>query len=377
MRARRFVTRLRFITLILNAVWWIILSRLLLSNEFNLTHPTALTREGEHANKDRQIARPDVRYRALKACPSLILRAEFGLSNRLRAYAAVAAYMRHRGCRFTLVWPNTISLDAPFLKLFHKPDIVKAVFASVEQALLSVNLSREFWNEYNLLELHDWKFQIAVHADAVLIHSHVSPQFVNYTWNQSAIAFELEQLTPVQEVQEQIKAYDRKLGRLRDIPVAVHIRMNEDFNRDIPGLEKDHALSDRLEQSSEAWLRRACHVNGFIEHIKLLVKSDGLQSSSLRILVASDTPKAVIKLQHAFGEGAILVANSQMSLTCLTGASARKLACTRHAIAEQRLLTKPKLFIYSRGSSFSTIILWLRRHRPRRNGCQNINKLHS
>jgi len=141
---------------------------------------------------------------------------------------------------------------------------------------------------------------------------------------------------------------------IRDV-TAVHIRMQEDMERDVPGISDLDKHDERgLTKSMRNTVkhRKNCHYKNFMDTIRLRNK---LGNNDKVYFVTSDTDEALRELRGFLGTR-FFSPNLPLHTFCRNTNMSRSTECIQLALAEMFLLSKCHTFIYSSYSSFSEVI---------------------
>jgi len=278
---------------------------------------------------------------------TIALHVTFGLSNRLRALSASARVSMASGIRLYLIWEPDEQLWASFDELYQRPSFIYDVFnskAAAEHALGG------FSAEFNLVDSH--VHVSLAHSGVTYIFSHVAPHFKGV--KQENIGEPLRLLEPVEDInlrEERFIASNPDIYRM----IGIHIRMRVNQTTDMPGIEKNIKLTQRMNSDKILQARRSCHYSHFLKYINHELR----RKPSQRFFVAADSMVAIQALRSSFGNQNVVFLDVESTARCDATAQTRHLSCVEHAIIEQRLLSRTRFIYTSYYSSFSEISIRL------------------
>jgi hypothetical protein len=297
----------------------------------------------------------------------LVVEVSHGLGNRMRAYATAAALSKRTGRKLELVWPSDVHLQAGFSDLFEETAV-----AWHSKSFLECARESPAFVVYDYLENPvDWR-------DRKPIDDHLEQHlYVRTAYRVKGVTdYELVEISralwalkPKQSVlilktsiQDQLAS---ETGAKISDTVGVHVRMQSDLGKDIPGVFQLSTKDPRYagpRMQAVAQSRLKCHVNQFVKTLRERTSIDQLY------FIAADCQEARAVLQSEFGQN-IFTPHLTEHSKC-DGLAVRSLPCAQLALAELLLLSETKTFIYSDESSFSEIIVKLGRFKiPPISGC--------
>ena len=273
----------------------------------------------------------------------LLLHAYHGLSNRLRASASALALARASQRRAVLVWEPDVHVGCEFEDLFEVDESRFDVLSSADMDSLraAADASGLGLDEYDYMAPGGKNARVddssPRHVYVRSAFTLVARTFVRY----DDINRELRSLRPTRAVSTMVESYVDKFGGSLSGVAGVHVRMEANQTRDIPGI---NALGDShpagLAAMGEAAMWRVrCHYLAFVP--RLQAYADAHPSS--RFLLATDSPKAIDAITAALGgEGAVLLTDAAAHARC-AGPAARGRDCQRFALAELLLLGRTEV----------------------------------
>ena len=297
----------------------------------------------------------------------LVVEVSHGLGNRLRAYATASALSKRTGRTLELVWPSDVHLKAGFSDLFEGTEVTWHSNSFLECARES-----PAFVVYDYLENPvDLRVRKPV-DDRLKKHLYVRTVYrvkgvTDYPLKQVTRA--LWALKPQPSVLALKKSMEDQLasetGASISQSVGVHIRMQSDLGKDVPGvfgLSKQDPKYAGPRMQAVAQSRLKCHVNHFVKTLRERTSNDQ------QYFVAADCQEARSMLQSELGQK-IFTPHLTEHSSC-TGSTVRSLPCVQLALAEMLLLSEAKTFVYSDESSFSEIVVRLGRFKiPPISGC--------
>ena len=299
----------------------------------------------------------------------LVVEVSHGLGNRLRAYSTAAALSKRTGRSLEIVWPSDVHLQAHFIDLFEDTDLVW----HPESFLECAQQSSAFVVYDYLKNPVDWRDRKPV-DDRLGKHLYVRTAYrvIGVTdYELVEISRALRHLKPAPSVlalkmsmEDQLA---RETGKNISDAVGVHIRMQGDLEKDIPGIYQlsrtdPRYAGPRMQKVAES--RSKCHVKHFIKTLRERLSVDQLY------FIAADCLEARTAMQHEFGMHALTPHLPEH--TYCEGSAVRTLRCVQLALAEMLLLAETRTFIYSDESSFSEIVVKLGRFQsPPLSGCMS------
>jgi len=259
-----------------------------------------------------------------------------GLANRLRALVAGLSLADALQRRAIIVWTSSVHCRAPFHALFESDYEVWDT--------PPVSLPRG-----DVYDMDADKLRV-VHArddrDLYIRSPFVFSAEIAYVDRMRAV---FQRLTPAKPV--------RALMTHVFPDVAVHVRMQQNLTRDVPGLGAVDAASMEVVNAHRA----RCHWTHFrpvLAHLHATRPDDV-------IVIDSDTPEAARTLAEGFRAMTL-----DTPPECF-GARARETPCVQQALAHILTLARASHIVGSEWSSYSEVIHWLARPRAQFiNGCQ-------
>lgn len=304
-------------------------------------------------------------------CEPIVLHVEYGLNNRLRSYASVAAFARRSNCSFFVIWPIDNSCKATFTELFRRPAMVSAIYDTKEEFMREWS-SEQHWKSYDYTQTPQIRSRLLIRRpnapySGIYVRSSEVVHFQNFQITSSNLGTELAALEPVDSVTSRIATFKQRYN-LQD-SIGLHIRMNYNFRTDIPGISVD--LLQRLALTNLAEERRRCHYSSFVK----VIKNWPHYTKGGLVVVASDSSSALIELRKAFSESTVVSVDEYLSNACNAGNHVREDICLRYCFLEQKVLAETRHFFYSTSSSLSENILYLRSNltrtdQERSSGCE-------
>jgi len=180
------------------------------------------------------------------------------------------------------------------------------------------------------------------------------------------IAAELNKLEPVRRVKDQIIRIKSFIGEKENL-VGVHIRMNSDIQKDVPGIQlispEDPASSSNMGPVNQE--RSRCHYNSFLPRLRRAIDENPM----VKFFVASDDSAAISALRTEF-HGRVTF-NDRPEFDLCEGSARRESVCLQICLAEFFILAREtSSLILSEWSSASELILRLGNHEtPHITGC--------
>jgi len=282
-----------------------------------------------------------------------------GLGNRLRALLTAAVAAQRTQKKLYLIWPRDVHMNASFHDLLHLDGI--QVF---ENSFLSCALKSSAFIVYDYLnnpvdETKRKKVDFTRSRNIYIRTAYrVHELGASNTFSvDNILEKELQALQPKPIVKQLMfekkkQLWDEHAISIRDV-TGVHIRMQDELEKDIPGIGQlprtdVRRITPRMEEV--ALHRRRCHVNHFIDRIRL----DMLESRGRVYFISSDSHEARDTIEGALGPH--FFSSRDASQEVCFGPLARTKECIQHATAELLLLSKTRFFIYSEWSSFSEVV---------------------
>lgn len=286
----------------------------------------------------------------------LILEVSHGLGNRLRSYASAAALSNRTGRSLELVWPSDVHLQASFGALFEDTGIVLH-----HKSFLECAQESSTFVVYDYLKNPvDWR-----HRKPVDVHEgkHI---YIRTIYRVKGVTdFELAEMSrvlrnlkPAPSVlslkRSMVDQLARETGMKISDAIGVHIRMQGDLGKDVPGVYQlprtdPRYAGTRMEQVAQT--RSKCHVKHFIKIMRERLPVNQLY------FVASDCFEARDVIHDEFGRHAFTPRLPEHAYC--EGSPVRSQRCVQLALAEMLLLAETTTFVYSAESSFSEIVVKL------------------
>lgn len=170
------------------------------------------------------------------------------------------------------------------------------------------------------------------------------------------ISRELRALETIQTVEEIIDRFKLSLAaselRISDL-FGVHIRMQNNLQIDIPGIEKlktanPSSITTRMRATAET--RNLCHVKSFEQNIRRRLE----KNHSAYFFITTDSRDVLPYLRNAFGEEKVLSIPDSSDSACY-GRESRQLKCIQFALADLIILANTRELILSLESSYSEV----------------------
>lgn len=283
----------------------------------------------------------------------LIVNCVSGFGNRARALLSAMVLAQAMNRHLIIVWMNDIHTQSKL------------------EDLLATNVSTLDREVESFLPVSDTIF----YDFDVVDNTPIQPTNLRYIYIRTAFRIELEnmkmdhfmrqyhqfaaQLVPSAEVQHIIKRLWFEIGSRQNINTGAHIRMLQDQATDIPGLstasQLERHMKDNVIPRAECQ-RGRCHVRNFYDTFKIMA----MKRTDLHFWVSSDSKEAWDFLHGSSMKAQIDLTNAVAFSYCLDDGR-RSLRCTQEAVAEIFVLSKMDVFVYSEWSSFSDLVLVLRR----------------
>ena len=294
---------------------------------------------------------------------SLIIEPYHGLGNRLRAYGSAAALARKTGRVLYVIWIPDIHVNATMQDLFDTTSIT-VVDYPVAPALSCV------FSEFLLYDYHSKGGKDEVLQDSTSLPIYVRSAYVLQSAtsvSEADISFELLLLTPSIEVIEQVQILEQTIPQLKADFLGVHVRMNTDITKDVPGIANlgIHSPAGAAHMGPVKSERGRCHYKYFISHMEKALELNPNAS----FFVASDSSCAILKLFTAF-PGKVYSTDLRKLAAC-EGINSRSKICLQVSLSEFLVLgSRVSYLILSEWSSASELILRLGAHKvPHESGC--------
>lgn len=279
---------------------------------------------------------------------AMIVEPYHGLGNRLRAYASAAALARKTGRSLIVVWIPDQHVNATMSDLFDTADI--SVFDYPITGALSV-FPQVLSYDYNAVGRKDEVLRDSTNLPIYVRSAYVlqSETFVS----EADISEEIRALKPSDPVKWNIRKLEAKLSTVQGELIGVHIRMNTDIYRDVPGIQKIEPRSPASAARMGPVIseRSRCHFTAFIPHMDEKLRNNPFAT----FFVASDTSCAIVSLISNF-PGKILSTDLEQLAFC-EGSDSRGKSCLQVCLAELLVLGgNVSSLILSEWSSASELI---------------------
>lgn len=185
--------------------------------------------------------------------------------------------------------------------------------------------------------------------------------------SEADISEELLLLTPSHEVVEQVHILEAKIAKLQTDLIGVHVRMNTDIEKDVPGIQnvEKHSPAGITQMGPVVAERSRCHYTSFIPHLDEFHKSNPGAS----FFVASDSACAILSLISRY-PGKVISTDLHKLAIC-EGSTSRGKTCLQISLSEFLVLGRSASYmILSEWSSASELILRLGAYQvPHKIGC--------
>eukprot|EP00128_Syssomonas_multiformis_P003267 Colp12_sorted_trinity150504_noHs@20095 len=260
----------------------------------------------------------------------LIVDVQYGLGNRLRAYAYAKALAQKLRRKFIVVWAPDNHCQATWDDLFERDD---TVLDSVPDSMLDPDIV----DIYNFMETEP---------------GGKKDQTVNVKSNKHIY---LRTAYPVKSIYMRKMKADRILQRLRVKPeiemeadkifdvddmIGIHIRMVAPDQKDVPGLSKNE-YSDAAKAQMQAH-RDACHYENFASKIREKLKTNPDQV----FYISADNDDARSALKKEFGKHVVFQEGNCPD---------RTRECIQKALVDVLQLSRTRYIIGSNYSTFSEL----------------------
>ena len=283
----------------------------------------------------------------------LIIEPFHGLGNRLRAFASAAALARKTGRELVVVWLKDHHLNSSFYPLFDTSNLTIVNFPV--QHLLSNSLEDVLTYDYNRIGGKD-KLVLASSSLPIYVRSAYILQSQPKV-SENEITAELNKLAISAQVKDRVQHLRHKLhlemaGR-REM-IGVHIRMNGDIFKDVPGIQNvdRHDPAGVARMGPVAKERRRCNYAAFIPHMQRALE----EKPDAVFFVSSDTREATLSLREKFGTRVLM--GYPVDLDGCDGSMSRSTRCLQKSLSEFFVMSKDSSsLILSSWSSASELIL--------------------
>ncbi|MDC1215490.1 hypothetical protein N8152_01550 [bacterium] len=288
----------------------------------------------------------------------LFVEVSHGLGNRLRALLSAISIAHRANRHLTVIWPKDLHMNASLDHLLHLDgiDVYQQSFMPCALATRDFVVIDYVGHPVDFEHRAPIDFQVPSHIYVRTAYSVRSVKGDKYEEN--LLQKEIQSIRPnpaVRTLMSEIKLqlWEQHHISIRDV-TAVHVRMEGDLAKDVPGIvdlpKNDHRrATSRMRVTAKK--REKCHYQNFIDHVRLrrkLGKSDSL------FFVCSDTTGVPEALEAVLGP-AIFSPRLPLHDIC-QGVLARSKECIQLALAELLLLSKAHSFISSTWSSFSEVV---------------------
>ena len=284
-----------------------------------------------------------------------------GLGNRLRAYASAAALAKKSGRSLVVVWIPDVHLGANFTDLFEVPAGVVVFHFPILSSLLQNNhrlLTYDYNSEGGKDEILRDRSRSAIYVRSAYVLQSETKVI------EGDIVEELKALKPVTSVTRRARQGSAHLAGLEDV-IGVHIRMQTDLDRDVPGISKlpSYHAAGTASMGPYKHHRSRCHYNEFIPKLTQALK----ENHETVFLVSTDSHEAVDALRKVFGQRVQTLRGKRPDCS---GVLARSASCVQEALAQFLALSQvSSSFILSEWSSSSELIQRLGSPTPYTFGC--------
>ena len=286
-----------------------------------------------------------------------------GLGNRLRAYGSAAALARKTGKSLVVIWLPDPHVNATMQDLFDTTNI------TVVDYPLAPFLYRV------IPEILSYDYNSKGRKDEILRDSASLPIYVRSAYvlqsetpvSEADISEELLLLTPSHEVLEQVQILEARIAELQNDLIGVHVRMNTDITKDVPGIQniETYSPASAAHMGPVISERGRCHYKAFIPHMEKVLEKNPRAS----FLVASDSSCAILSLISKF-PGKVFSTDLHKLAMC-EGRASRGKTCLQMSLSEFWVLgSRVSYLILSDWSSASELILRLGAYKvPYEIGC--------
>mmetsp|Transcript_14467 Transcript_14467/g.62772 ORF Transcript_14467/g.62772 Transcript_14467/m.62772 type:complete len:395 (-) Transcript_14467:1445-2629(-) len=291
----------------------------------------------------------------------LVVEVSHGLGNRLRAVSSAAALARISNRQLHIVWIQDLHLNASIRDLLYVSDN-----QIIEHSYLQCALSSGTYVVYDYLS------DPVDESRRPKINTHVSEHIYIRTayrvigkekeaYAASLVKVMLSRLRPSPTVLDFINRIEKQLafqsGQSTRGTVGVHIRMQSDLERDVPGISSLGNIDVRGATSrmlDVAALRHSCHFKHFLNIIRHRQLEFPFENT---YIISSDCTEARDGMIQELGSKAFVPELPEYG-GCMDGNS-RSTVCVQLALAEMLILSRTSSFIYSSHSSFSEVVALL------------------
>jgi len=286
-----------------------------------------------------------------------------GLGNRLRAFGSAAALARKTGKTLVVIWIQDPHVNATMQDLFDTTNI------TVIDYPVTSALSRVF------PEILSYDYNSKGRKDEILRDSASLPIYVRSAYvlqsetpiSEADISEELLSLIPSREVQEKISILEEKIAKNKSNMIGVHVRMNTDITKDVPGIQNidTHSPASAKHMGPVISERARCNYKAFIPHMERVLE----KMPQASFFIASDSSCAILSLISKF-PGKVLSTDLHKLAVC-EGSTSRGKNCLQMSLSEFWVLgSSVSYLILSEWSSASELILRLGAYKvPHETGC--------
>ena len=169
------------------------------------------------------------------------------------------------------------------------------------------------------------------------------------------------------EVQEKISILEEKIAKNKSNMIGVHVRMNTDITKDVPGIQNidTHSPASAKHMGPVISERARCNYKAFIPHMERVLE----KMPQASFFIASDSSCAILSLISKF-PGKVLSTDLHKLAVC-EGSTSRGKNCLQMSLSEFWVLgSSVSYLILSEWSSASELILRLGAYKvPHETGC--------
>jgi hypothetical protein len=285
-----------------------------------------------------------------------------GLGNRLRAYACAAALAKLSSRHLVVVWIQDPHVNASMSALFDTSNLTVIDFPVA-------HLLSQVWTDVKKYDYNSKRRKDEIVQDKTLVPIYVRSAYVLQSQTrvgEAEISNELNSLAPSAEVQKRANRLYSFLVAKENL-VGVHIRMETDIKRDVPGIGQlpSENPAGTTHMGPVERERSRCHYEAFIPHLEKFLQGN----PRVKFFVASDSSLAVYALRQRY-PGHVISSDARELAQC-EGESRRGTSCLQSCLAEFLVLSKKtSTLILSDWSSASELIIRLSRDKvPHKVGC--------
>jgi len=285
-----------------------------------------------------------------------------GLGNRLRAYACAAALAKLSFRHLVVVWIQDPHVNASMSSLFDTNNLTVIDFPVS-------HLLSQVWVDVKMYDYNTKRRKDEIVQDKSLVPIYIRSAYVLQSQTRVGeveISNELNALVPSAEVQKRTNRLYSHLVTKENL-VGVHIRMETDIKRDVPGIEQfpSENPAGTTHMGPVERERSRCHYEAFVPHLEKILQ----ENPRANFFVASDSSLAVYTLRRRYP--ANVISSDINELEQCEGESRRGTSCLQSCLAEFIVLSKKtSKLILSEWSSASELIVRLSRDKiPHKLGC--------